>query len=1487
MRPQSNLHLLNDFDIPNKEKNTGFIAAFRGKLGVQVNDFFHKLVIGSVLPSHVGIKVPAAVTRNFANRHVQDNDRKRTIKSILKTEKDYLIYSSPMASINHLNGNFSVGILDIEGYLAKEKSIDSEGKVEDTIFKAYNSPIPFSSIPGFDTLTRIKLKESLLSVELRHDTASDKDVFWLTWKISKAESEYLNSVSFAEINLGNFYSILVEWSASVMGRQGSLPERISPVSKVVSGVLSTIKGSNIKPRTGISGLCIDINRHILAFPEVNNAALYEQNLLEFGMQEPGVYSWSGLQEGVAGEEVKVGDLPPRKRLPINLPIYSDWLNDKFIYSNTKGNIGVYNLAGCVPLSNFHVKSFLDSGLVEDLKGSSPVSSELFNAIQISSSINKSIMSNAPVLSDFDNYPEDQRVIARQQLEAGIPKFTSAAMMLSYAFALQKTLNSESFFHNGDNVVVKVYQLDSLKGLGAFKFIGRAIQQAHDTIEDNIDNYYKSMGVLSVLGFKALLRLFVDTAGDYTNIVSDDLKDRDVYISQGVDPEHVVEPVPLIKKGLSYLPHQAKTENVTRKGPKFVIYPIDAGGGKTIVILTNILKELKAGRCTKTVILCPSHLVAQYIEEVIYVTEGRLNVIPVTNSSFKAHGEEKMYNFISKAPKNSVVVTDMHFLSSRDERVAYGNKTIQIFRNVEFLRQFEFDLVAVDEVHYLKNVRSGRRAAAARFIQDIPMKRLASGTFISDTMVDLVSQVALLDPSLFGSEEQFKRDYALEMSGDKVLQWKKGAEADVRKLLQEHAVVAGAKRKEWAALLPPSEEVFLAVELSDTQRLMYESILQETVDLINEAVAKNPELKDLLANNDEDGSLEDMLRPYLARLEKFLSAPAEDQASEIFLKDEDDKLSPKLAKAYERCYKHIAEKLPGKILIFTQYTSTAESFFLYAPADLKSKIVHYTAANKLECKVEFENDPNKIIMIGVSSSMDTGLNLQHVSRLIRLESVWTPGVLEQGNSRLNRPQLKKAEDRNVIFFDTILVNRTVDVTKIARLISKIVSKSKFDEFDNEAYQEIEDLPKVKLTLESIASNNDFAEGLLPYLEVYQEYKKVQKEDYENYKKENGNKLVPVPVPQGGMLPDSKLMSRIPYIPGMQVYGTAQLGLVRYDEFLRTDIDSVDDSDVREDSDSEDDTEIDSNDPRAVLKRQLQEKRQKERILLKDKAVHTDFGDGVVTGLGNKFVRVRLSDGTRVRLLKMQVFVITRTSTNNIDLRNELLKQVGDLPLDTPINVPVESVNKKKGKPLVEEDESLEFNFTVINDFLGIMVANEEISAKQTRVLQNLGFKTTVDYAFTRVSNAKILIGLFKAWKAKQFTITKAQSTLFKDIFDTIKGGNRAALNKFGLATQLEFTNFYREQIKPSSDNKAIKVYPLIQDGILYLMLPTKGQMGNVRAMKVMSPGIRWSHGGGDNEMLALCKTKGEAKELVKKIINSGLPVSNLKELGIQFKAIKLS
>lgn len=1516
MRPASNLKANPDYKVQRAELRQGFLGFYNTRTGTHPYEFIFKLA-GATLFSNLGNVEGAPemkLLRKVMEQGAKDPNRNYIVRSSLR-------FDAPTNSFEYRTPLFH--FLAGDSIKAAGPFLDAAQIFQELTHDQLPPAVPFeqtrlgsgrimtgrelATILNVAKATKDCVADAIKQVEA--EKTGSTVILWVTFRIKQSEAEYLNNTAAREIKLANFYPTLLEWTGSIMGADANLPNNITAISHIAANVqaASTAPGVNVKPRVGLDGMVMDINKNIYVIPVIDRAAEYEQKLMDFGLRDNGMYTWAAAAIDVDAEQgVDVRQVGQRPRLPTNMPIFTDWVNDKFAYSNSAGNLAVYDLSTTVPVSNFHLLQVLNAPFMLE----NDQVKILANAVNTAARYDRSILSERPTAAELQEIERlKPGAAAEHNATTQLPRSAiDFKMLIEAANRFQVVVgNREDLFPvQGQMDMPRLFQLHHETGLPALRWIGRIIKRALDMLEGNQEAAFAVYSVMNVLAQSAVLRILVNHSPRTTEVVAGDAAERDAYVNQGVDPDYKVGPIALVKKDLKFMPHQAKCDNLMRKHPKSAVYAVAAGGGKTILILTNILREIKDGVCKKPLIMCPPHLVAQYIEEVVYVTEGRLNIIPVTNVSMKAHGEEALEKLISNAPPNTVVVTDYDFVKTRSEDVAYGNKALTVFRNAEFLRKFEFDLVALDESHYLKNVGSNRRDAVARVIQDIPYKRLASGTFVADTIKDVVSQIALIDPTIFGNEDNFKNEFAAEMRGNKVIAWKPGAEEMVRKRIMDHVVYAEAKRKEWAALLPESKEMFYGVELTENQRLLYQSILEETMELIREALASKPELKEAMDEDDESKAedLERLLRPYMARLERFLSAPDQDPAGQIFLKSAEDHVSPKLSKMYQIIQQHIDEGIPGKVLVFTQYLPTAEAAFLNAPEALRNKGIHYTAEDKLNCRAEFEADDGKVWMVGQSSSMDTGLNFQHVSRLIRLETVWTPGILEQGNSRINRPQLKKEETRTKIYFDWIMINRTIDITKTSRLISKIISKAKFDESGptgNPAYQQIDNLAPVQMTLDSIAANNDFGVELLPYLQGYNEYESIREKDYQEYREEHGETLDPTPVPPGGMLEGSKLLSRVPYIPGMNLYKSSELGLLRYDQFVRQDIDTVDAADVAEEEDEEEtegEGEGQALTPREMINKANRELRARERVLAKYKPVHTEFGDGEITGIGIKYIRVKLHNGQRVRVHKMRAFVITRDNTNNVDMRNELLKQVGEIPLDKPISVPIEKgkANKdkeaKKGKkgaqPEVEVDNSPEVNldFVVINDMLFLKYSTEDERDPALSVLQNMGFRISPHYKFAYMPHYRTLLRLFRAWRDKGYKVDPQTSTMFMNVYNTFKTKGKSGLSQFGLATTLKFTNFYRSEIKPSASPTDLKVFPQIEGGKLYVMLPAKGQTANLKAVKLSVMNVRWRDGGGTGEVLRFLKDKEEGKDVLKQILAAGIKIGNLDELKTQYTSMRM-
>lgn len=1516
MRPISNLTKLSEFKLDPRAQRSGFIGLYDGRVGSKnvLLDIYWALVSSALCPAVRDFECKTEWLRDwFAG--MREGRMDRVVKSTLRKNMAMrrLEFRTPLWT------GFDGGLMSVVPtqvfQAVRNASRDEEYRACNNL---ENTPLANGqTISGEQAAAEFSLpkrgrellKDCLLSVEA---TLTGQTVtVWATFVISLEEAEYLTNSTFTEMRLSDLYPTLIEWTASYFGRMNKPPKSVTKVSSIAEGVRQAVAGSEVKPRVGLDSLVTDIKGDFYVIPEVDQSAEYEQQLLDFGLLSDGSYTWyhneaerqhpanEGTPEGMSTViDPANPDQIARRRMPRNMPIFSDWLNDKFCYSNTSGNLAVYDLSDTAPVKAFHLTQLLNTPLTEAVKDDSKIGKLLRLFLSAAVYMDNSLLGEKYSKQDIANGSSPLRPFWNDLVDNHKSNFTKPMDMLRDAVYMHTRLyetyrsmvaRNEPGIDTED--LPRAFDLtlaDICPGtqVAAFKTVARMLEKACRLIEANIEVLYARYSVMNSLRYVALSRIFSKYGAQFTQLKETDRQEREVYFSQGVDDSYDPPAIPFIKKDLMFQPHQAKLDNIMRASPDFAAYDVDAGGGKTILVMTNIFNEMQKGHCKRPIVCCPSTLVSQYVEEVVYVAEGRVNVIPVTNSTMRMHGIERLTMMLNRAPINTIVVTDFDFVKGRGRQISYGNKSVNVFTNAEWLRTFEFDLIAVDESHKLANLASSRREGMARLMQDIPKKRLASGTFVNNTITDLVSQIALFDPTIFGDKDAFLEQYANSQAGGKATSWKPGAERQIRQKIKEHVVMASARRKEWAALLPPSREEFVAVDLTDNQRALYESILEETTELIKEAIEKNADLKQAMEDGENAAEeLEGMLKPYLARLERFLSAPEVDEAAEKFLVLPQDRVSPKVQAVYDRCYAHISSGVPGKILIFTNYLASAEAVFNNAPADLRKRMIHYTAEKKMEARSQFARNDKLDIMVGASSSMDTGLNFQHVSRLIRMETVWTPGLIEQGNSRINRPQLKKAEERRAVYFDWLLVNRTIDITKSARLIAKMVSKAKFDEADVPEYQQITDQRVISMNLDSIAAMNDFENELAPYLQSYTQYKRAEENEYRRYREMNPDKLAPVQAKSGGLLPNSKLMSRVPYVPGMTIYGADQLGLVRYDAFVHQDLTEME----TEDSSAEDGGTPEKDDGDALMKA----KWAAELKIANGMPVHTEFGDGVIYGARKK-VWVRFTNGSgTMRIPKLQVFVITRTTTNSKDMRTELLKAAGDMPLDAPIEVPVEegaqTAKRRQNEeaPTVVKDDSIHasFSFAVINDMLAI-VMNGEDNPRAASAVQSFGFKMSPEYWFTKIRGPKILFKLMMELHKKKFTLTKKNSEELKVIYEELKSAGRERMQMPGFATSMQIKDFTREQIKPSSDPYEMKMYARVEDGQLYLCLPKRGQAANARAIKVPSEMIRWVAGGGELEFIRLVKNKAEAISVLKEIKAAGIIIDNEKSLSSEFKGIKM-
>jgi hypothetical protein len=1354
---------------------------------------------------------------------------------------------------------------------------------------------------NLDARGQLELKECFFGLRLQY--SGGLAVVFADFKISKAEAQQLTTTEWMLIRNIDMYPLLLQWQVSLWGYRHNAPVTSFPMSKISKTLPPVLPG---QARVNEYGLSIAPDGAPMWLPEkLDNTTRYEDLYAQIGDRGDDTFGLIDMvSAGTAvatGQELKV-------KLPANIPVLIDWVNNRFAYTMGNGVLKVQDLSRFKAADAAHARNLLSHWSLTDdhvkMFASMGETAGVKNALFFTEEEAKAIQENDPV------------VAGRLVISGGIEVMEYWDMAVSYH---KRFVNEHKF----------VLSDVSIEGDPIWRPLARFIDQVQAAVIANMDavNYkYSVSGTSSRLGLMTLISKY---SNDLANTIAKANSLCAAAQNQRVDPTWTPPSIPLIMNNpdrpFSLLPHQVKVRNLLKDSPDFAILPVQAGGGKTPLAIIDVLTEIKANRSQPYLIMCPSALVAQYVKEVTYFTGGKVNVIPIVSDVLFRNGQERLTQMIASAPRNTVVVVNYDVLRNQAYDVCYGTTNVKVYPVIEFLRQFNFGYALLDESHFMKN-DSQRTRAAMVLIADIPKKRLASGTMAHDSPSDLALQVAMLDPTLFGSRDEFNERFGKNVQGGRVIEWKPGAQQDIMRMIKSRIVVAKAMRKEWAALLPQAEEKIHPAEMTDAQRSVYQAILTEALDKMREDAKSNPKLKKFFensplmlerpqkdgdegANEDADEEAEDvadesagedlesLLGFYLARIEQFLTAPGKDELGARVLQGADLR-SNKVNKILEIVEKHIKDGIEGKVLIFTNYIESAEEIFDAASSELKKSGILYTAANKVEDGAAFETNANKKWMVGVENSMNTGLNFQHVSRLIRVENVWNPGTLEQGNSRINRPEMKKADRRKTIYYDWIVTNNSVDVTKVSRLISKIIAVAKFENTDNPAYEALPDVPVIPMNAESIEMRNSWSD-LAEYAEAYRKHNQVKFDDYEEYRRKHGD-LTLTPLREAPIPKDAALMAEVPYVAGLELFNGAEQGLIRVDEYLR------------QNASDEEVAAPEGDDDEAAAKSAEQKRRLELANSLKGQPVHTEFGDGIVKSVAftSKLLNVLLPEGYMIRVRFSAAFVITKKAQKGKTIRQQILAAVSNkMPITEPVeaksprlridNAAVRRAEKQKEEQVKEEKKqqktreveaalNVELYFNVSNGFLSIVHYPEE-GSEATSALQALGFRPVEPYVFAEVHNAQQLIKQFNAWHAKGFRFEKnfmktGAVEAIRDLANVLKNGAlKSGTINYRFSSRNQLQNFFRMEIKPSASKTDFKPYPMIEDGHAYIVMHLRGQPATQEAMKVKSPGIRWQKSATCYAYYGLNVDKISAK--MREILASGIQVSNIKDLQTEFKKIK--
>ena len=1267
--------------------------------------------------------------------------------------------------------------------------------------------------------------------------------------LSAKEAELLTRLEYSAIRNIDIFPIIAHW---IVGNYEQGPTTSISLSRIASHVdPSSVQYAKINEH----GLTINQKGEILYIPrEVNNSKEYEAQYIAYCSSDDVTDRKFGFRYGVSPTS--------EKKLPANMMILVDWTNAKFTYANSNGVQTTMDLSQCRPLTATHVRNVFRRTIL------SPeyLSNLSLFGMTVELTTNQVRVNADGELMDMDDY-------------------------------LKRLM--------GDLPSGQYYTLYDMLGDSRFDPIVKTISIIANAIEKKRDSFiarYAISNWISVLGLAKAIAVY---ASDWAKYKGEDELIRSAAVNQEITKGWELPSVPFFNNAPGLMPHQARVMNMMKDDPAFTLLPVAAGGGKTPIAIMDILKLYSEGKNAPYMVLCPNNLVSQYVQEVMYFTKGRLNTIPITTAVVKREGLDRLQKIFEAAPRNTLVVVSYNAIKYNSHRIIYGTNTVTRYPIVEFLRQFKFGYALCDESHQLKSIDSIKSLAVRMLLSDIPCIRLASGTLAYNRITDLVGQTAIMDPSIFGDMQAFRYEYGKFESG-KYLGLKKGAEAEINARIKESIVVAGAQRKEWAALLPQTETSYHMVHLSPIEQDIYEQVLSITADNLE----ANPSLRKAMAEieklkeeqkvhydqdrqdiiDEREDKLGKRLTPYLQKLERLVVDPLKESA--MMTEIPPNYVSEKVRKVVEIAEKHVfgskkmvnrngvptevVESLPvpGKIIVFTENIDSAKSVyegFQKVGSRLAKNGLLYEASNKQELLEKFNTDPNIKWMVGVETSINTGLNLQAASRIIRAEYPWQPGALEQGNARILRPLLKSKDGRTTVFFDWVVCDGTIDTLKVSRLMAKSAEIARFEHPHDERYQKVgvskdmftgteeNQIPVISVTMKNIRAHLDFGSDvnpgpLYPYYVAMRDLHFIEKNDYENYRKDHPEEINPdgtmksVPVPIEKNPKDAKLLRYVPYVEGTNLYHAGELGLQRLDEYLNA---------VQQDYDDEDDKSTFEAD-----------EQYKELVKsLKGETVYTEYGECYIYAVSAKkplckVIPVNTTD--RIEMPISSVFLVTRKNVKPAQLHKAIAKEIGIVEYSEPSYVrPSGAIETERGLKVKDDSEfeierrdesQLQLNLRVvlINGLLGFRFTEIDEHELGTAILEQNGFRLVPDYYRAQIKNYKML----SAWLNKmsesgfKFRAPYDYSGAWQQIAKAMKRSQVKQVETFSapqtlitnIVTTGDLKTMLRWNVKPTTNQTVLRVQPMFSNGVVFAIMPSTKlyPAGNIIRRKRVS-GMKWELG----------------------------------------------
>lgn len=441
-----------------------------------------------------------------------------------------------------------------------------------------------------------------------------------------------------------------------------------------------------------------------------------------------------------------------------------------------------------------------------------------------------------------------------------------------------------------------------------------------------------------------------------------------------------------KKKIEIYPHQvnAALRVLTKMGGRAILAD-EVGLGKTIEAGIVLKEMLSRGLVESVIILTPSNLVRQWQEELREKFGER----------FRTHEDSDFPGF------------------DQAERVIASIDTAKLEENAAKILGREWDLVIVDEAHYLKS----RSTLRYKLVSKIESKYFLglTATPIQNNLRELFNLIHIVRPGLLGSARTFDRRFIADAEGRQLQNVN-----ELQERLRE--VIIRNRRNETGLDFPTRTVKTHSVQGSEKEYQLHD----ELHDFIKDQYDNQGFMLSLLLLQREMTSSPQAVIETLKRMQRGGDTMGGKELEDL-LKLASSIRSSSKGDLLER----LAQKTKNRFIVYTQFRKTQENLVQRLKRLGVNAIPFHgqlTPGRRQRAIQEFRETGGALI---ITDSGSEGLNLQFCHIVVNYDLPWNPMRVEQRIGRVHR--IGQVEDVLIL---NLAVKDTVEDYVLKILYEKI-------------------------------------------------------------------------------------------------------------------------------------------------------------------------------------------------------------------------------------------------------------------------------------------------------------------------------------------------------------------------------------------------------------------------------------------------------------------